>query len=294
MVKLQLPENFFRLYGSHWLCGLLLLGSLVFNACSSNTMEKVRLVRQKRKVALAAHRGASGAAPENTLAVIKKALDSPADFIEIDIHQTLDLQLVVMHDATLERTTNGEGEIAAISLAQIKKLDAGSWFSAAFKDERVPTLEEVITLVKGRKKLLIEIKKGEEFYKGIENRTIALIRKHQARDWCVLQSFHDEVPAQIWQNEYSITTHKLIVGKVPLLPVYFDTSLRFGSFEKYYRAAAINVNRHFASRGFIKYVHNAGFKTFVWTVDEPADINQLINRGADGIISNQVANLQVE
>ncbi len=101
---------------------------------------------------LAAHRGASEAAPENTLAAIQKALNSPADFIEIDIHQTLDSQLVLMHDATLDRTTNGEGPISAMSLAQIKQLDAGSWFKPEFKNEKVPTLEEVLKLVKGRKK----------------------------------------------------------------------------------------------------------------------------------------------
>ncbi|QNF33231.1 hypothetical protein HUW51_11025 [Adhaeribacter swui] len=243
---------------------------------------------------LVAHRGASNTAPENTLAAVQKALDSPADFIEIDVHQTRDSQLVVMHDATLDRTTNGEGAIAEHTLAEIKKLDAGNWFKPEFKNERVPTLEEVLQLVKGRKKLLIELKKGKDFYPGLANQTIGLLRKYRVREWCVLQSFHDEILQQIWQNEYQVPTHKLMVGKLPLVPVYFDTSLRFGSFDKYYRASAINVHRYFASRRFVKMVHNAGFKTFVWTVDDPAEINKLVNRGVDGVLSDAAATLAVE
>ncbi|RDC64925.1 Glycerophosphodiester phosphodiesterase [Adhaeribacter pallidiroseus] len=276
------------------LLGLLLAVNVLLTGCSPDTPEKIRLVHQKRKVMLTAHRGASGVAPENTLAAIQKALDSPADFIEIDIHQTQDSQLVVMHDATLDRTTTGQGAIAAHTLADIKKLDAGSWFKPEFKNEQVPTLEEVLRLVKGRKKLLIELKKGRDFYPGMANQVIALLRQYRAREWCVLQSFHDEILQQIWQNEYHVPTHKLMVGKLPLLPVYFDTSLRFGSFDKYYRASAINVHYYFASRRFVKMVHNAGFKTFVWTVDDPAEINKLVNRGVDGIMSNAAATLAVE
>lgn len=257
-------------------------------------MKKIRLVHPKRTVALAAHRGASAVAPENTLAAVQKALDSPADYIEVDVHQTLDAQLVLMHDATLNRTTTGEGDLSTVSLAQLKELDAGSWFHPAFKNERVPTLEEVLQLVQGRKKLLIELKKGREMRSQIGHRAVALIQKYAAREWCVIQSFHDELLEQVWQHAYPVTTHKLIVGKVPLLPVYFDTALRLGSFAKYHRVAAINVNQAFATRGFVNHVHHAGFQTFVWTVDDPAAINRFINRGVDGIISNNVAALAVE
>ena len=293
MIKPSFFIYIFRVYSGYWFYCLLLV-NLFLSACSSENMEKIRLIHQKRKIALVAHRGAAAAAPENTMAAINKALESPADFIEIDVHQTLDSQLVLMHDATLERTTDGEGEIAAVSLAQIKELDAGSWFKPEFKNERVPTLEEVLQLVKGRKKLLIELKKGDEFYPEMENRVITLIKKYQAREWCVLQSFHDEILQKVWQNEYHVVTHKLIVGKIPMLPVYFDTSLRFGSFDKYYRASAINVHYYFATRGFVKYAHNAGFKTFVWTVDDPTEINKLVDRGVDGILSNAAASLAVE
>ena len=252
------------------------------------------VVRQKSKIALIAHRGASDSAPENTLAAIAKALQSPAAFIEIDIHQTRDQQVVVMHDATVDRTTNGQGPIASLTLAQVRQLDAGSWYDTTFSQEKVPTLEEVLTLIKGKKKLLIEIKKGEDYYAGIESATLELIRKHQAQDWTMIQSFYDEVLTRVWKSEYAVPTHKLIIGKVPWLPIYFDHRLRWGSLEKYYRASAINVNEYFATRAFIRHVHSQGFKTYVWTVDEPRYIINIIDRGADGVISNVVAHLEIE
>ncbi len=274
----------------------MVLGGLgiLLAACHSESPEKVRLRHQKRKIALIAHRGASSVAPENTLSSIKEALQSPADFIEIDIHQTTDGEVVVMHDASVDRTTNGKGEIAELTLAEIKKLDAGSWFDSTYTNEQVPTLEEVLKLVKGRKKLLIEVKKGDNFYLGIEDKTIALIQKYQAQNWCILQSFYDEILQNIWKNEYPVASHKLIIGKIPWLPVYFDHTIRWGSFDKYYRASAINLNQYFASKSIIRHIHTNGFKTYIWTVDKPNAINRLVDWGADGIITNAATTLTIE
>lgn len=267
---------------------------LLITSCGPAGSEKIRLIKQKRKTALVAHRGASGVAPENTIASIKKALQSPAEYIEVDIHLTKDTQLVVMHDASVNRTTNGKGNIADLTLAELKKLDAGQWFGSAFAQERIPTLQEVLKLVKGKKKLLIEIKKGDDYYTGIEDQVIMLIRENNAQNWCILQSFHDPVLERIWKNEFQVPTHKLIIGKMPWIPLYYDDGFRWGSLEKYYRASAINVHHYFATREFIKHVHNFGFKTFVWTVDEPQEINEIVERGADGIMSNAVTSLEIE
>lgn len=280
---------------NYWVLRLVLIYLLfTFTGCSSGDDEKIMLVRQKRKIALIAHRGAADSAPENTLAAIGKALEGPAEFIEIDVHRTRDGQVVVMHDATVDRTTNGQGKIADLTLAELRQLDAGSWFDPGFRQEKVPTLEEVLALVNGKKKLLIEIKKGDDYYEGIEEHTLELIRQHKAQNWTVIQSFYDEVLNKVWKSEHAVTTHKLIIGKVPWLPIYFDHRLRWGSLDKYYRAAAINVNEHFATRAFIRHVHNKGFKTYVWTVDDPREINKVTGRGADGVISNTVAHLEIE
>ena len=95
-------------------------------------------------VEVIAHRGAAGYAPENTLAAVKKATELNSDYIEVDVHVSKDGHVIVIHDTSVDRTTNGEGRVNDLTLKQLKKLDAGSWFSKDFKNEKVPTLEEVI------------------------------------------------------------------------------------------------------------------------------------------------------
>lgn len=113
-----------------------------------------------------AHRGFSGKAPENTLAAIDMALDLGVDMVEVDVTLTSDGELVVLHDASLDRTTSGSGRVMNHSLEQIRSLDAGSWFDVQFSGELVPTLDEVLTRVCGRALLNVEIK-GEAVTEGI-------------------------------------------------------------------------------------------------------------------------------
>lgn len=261
---------------------------LVLGACgTSDTPEKVVILKKKgRKVAVIAHRGASGLAPENTLAAVKKALQTEADFIEIDVHESKDGEVVVIHDATVDRTTNGTGAVADLTLAELKKLDAGVKHDSAFAGERIPTLAQVLKAIKGRKKLLVELKKGKEYYPSLEKKTLQLIREYQAEDWCVLQSFHDPILERIWAADFVIPTHKLLVGKIPFLPIFVDHELKFGGFDRYSEATAINIHRFFASKSFIKSLHSQGFKTFIWTEDKPQNIQKLYELGADGVMTN--------
>ncbi|RNI23494.1 glycerophosphodiester phosphodiesterase [Rufibacter latericius] len=258
-------------------------------ACGdSGTPEKgITLKRNARKVSVIAHRGASGLAPENTLASVKKALETDADFIEVDVHQSKDQEVVVIHDPTLDRTTTGTGRVEDFTLAELKKLDAGIKLDSAFAGERIPTLAQVLRAVKGKKKLLIELKKGEEdYYPGLEENTIRLIRENRAEEWCVLQSFYDPILDRIWKADFVIQTQKLMVGKIPFLPIYIDHELKFGGFDRYSEATTINVHRYFASKAFIKSLHSQGFKTFIWTEDEPKNIQKLFEIGADGVMTN--------
>ncbi|WP_062543669.1 glycerophosphodiester phosphodiesterase [Rufibacter tibetensis] len=264
---------------------------LLFIMCacgSADTPEKgITLKKTGRKVSLIAHRGASGLAPENTIPAIKKALETSCDFIEIDVHQSKDGEVVVIHDPTVDRTTNGTGRVADLTLAELKKLEAGIKFDSSFTDVQIPTLAQVLRIVKGKKKLLIELKKGEEeYYEGLEEKTIQLIREARAEEWCVLQSFHDPILERIWKADFVIPTHKLIVGKIPFLPIFIDHELKFGGFDRYSEATAINVHRYFASKAFITSLHNQGFKTFIWTEDTPKNIQKLFDLGADGVMTN--------
>lgn len=107
-----------------------------------------------------AHRGSSGTAPENTLVAIQRAIESGADFVEIDVRLTKDLQLVVLHDASLKRTTGTKKTVHGMTLEEIKQLDAGKWFSRAFTGEKIPTLKEVFQMIGTKIGLMIEIKQG--------------------------------------------------------------------------------------------------------------------------------------
>jgi glycerophosphoryl diester phosphodiesterase len=122
---------------------------------------------------LAAHRGSSGTAPENTLAAYRKALDLGIPAIEIDIHLTKDLQIVAFHDDHLGRTSAGNKSIEDSTLEELRQLEVGSWFSDEFKSEKIPTLEEIISLVKDKAYLIIELKPfpkhPEEFVKNLMN-----------------------------------------------------------------------------------------------------------------------------
>ncbi|GGK83780.1 glycerophosphoryl diester phosphodiesterase [Rufibacter glacialis] len=245
------------------------------------------LKKQARKVSLIAHRGASGQAPENTLAAVKKALDTSCDYIEIDVHQSKDGQVVVIHDPTVDRTTTGTGRVADLTLAQLQALDAGIKHDSAFAGERIPTLAQVLRTVKGKKKLLIELKKGqEEYYQGLEENTLKTIRENRAEEWCVLQSFHDPILERIWKTDFVIPTHKLMLGKIPFLPIYIDHELKFGGFDRYSEATAINIHRYFASKAFISSLHNQGFKTFIYTENKPQNIVRLFELGADGVMTD--------
>ena len=116
----------------------------------------------KFPVLVMAHRGFSGKAPENTLAAFRKAIEIGSDFIELDVRFSKDGHLVVFHDDTLERTTNGKGKVADFSLQELKGLDAGSWFGPSFSGEKIPTLREVLAQAKGRILVNIELKKGDQ------------------------------------------------------------------------------------------------------------------------------------
>lgn len=230
-----------------------------------------------------AHRGASGVAPENTLVAIEKAIELKADMIEIDVHLTKDNQLVVIHDHTLDRTTTGTGDIKEKTLAEIRELDAGSWKDAKYKGEKVPTLEEVLAAVEGKANLLIEIKEGEKHYPGIGAAVAAAVKKRNGYDWCIVQSFSQDVLDEIMTIDEKIELHRLLaVGPFPKLADRNDPEAT----GKWAKIAAFNPNYRRAKKGKIKKLHANGYRIFVWTVNSKASFDELKARGVDGIITN--------
>ena len=233
-----------------------------------------------------AHRGASGSAPENTIAAFRKALDIGVDMIELDIHLSKDSILIVCRDVSVNRTTNGAGEIRNLTLRELKQLDAGSWYGKEFTGERLPTLEEVMQLVNGQSRLLIEIKGKSNVYQGLEEILVELLKRYDAKSWCIVQSFHTPFLTRLNELDPGIAPYKLIVADVPLLPMYVDDGLKFGSITALDFCKAINPMGTMVSEQFINKVHARGQMVFVWTINEVKKAEKLIEMGADGIITN--------
>lgn len=145
----------------------------------------IRRIAGERVVA--AHRGAKRLAPENTMSAFRIALSKGAIALELDVHLTSDEQLVVLHDAHLDRTTNGAGAVRSHDAEQVRALDAGSWYGADFADERIPTLDEVLELTHGRARLNIELKSSQT--DRVAERVIETVCRHNAADRVVVMSF---------------------------------------------------------------------------------------------------------
>lgn len=239
-----------------------------------------------REYCLIGHRGAASDAPENTLASIDRALEWGVDAIEIDVHLTSDGAVVLMHDRTLNRTTNGKGKVKRHTLQEILNLDAGSWFSEKFNGEKVPTLDAVIERIAGRCTLLIEVKEHSGYSPGVEKAVAESIRKHNASAWCkvislkhkVIRNFHSDHPDILLQRSY--------VGKVPLLPIYISNFLTFRGMKNYPYVEAFNMNKSFIFKRVLRKAERLGKKIHAWTDDDPNHAQKLIKKGVHGIITN--------
>lgn len=228
-----------------------------------------------------AHRGASAYAPENTLSAFEKAISMGATIIETDVHQTKDSVVVIMHDLSVDRTTNGKGSIATMDSKTFSQLS----INHANTSEHPPTLEEAIKAIHGRAQLLIELKKGSDYYPGIEKRIVELIKKYKAEAWVhTIHSFEKKALMNVAKNDSNIHLQKLIVFKLPLVSFNFDK--RF-SHDDYSSWEGVNVYYRFCSRRVIRRIHKLGKTVYVWTVNNTRKARQLKRRGVDGIITNK-------
>ena len=244
-------------------------------------------IKAKFPVKVIAHRGASGYAPENTLASFQKAIELKANYVELDVHLSKDGEVVVIHDATLDRTTSGTGKVNEYSLAELKMLNASKLNGENYRDEKIPTLDEALKLTKGNAILLIEIKADADSkpYPDIEKKVLEIIQANKAEDWCEIQSFYDFSVNSWLELNTAIHVHKLLVGR--LQPLYIDHKIRFGRvFKKYDTPQGINPYRAFAKRKMIKKIHRQNHIAYVWTVNDEKDIRKILKRNPDGIITN--------
>jgi glycerophosphoryl diester phosphodiesterase len=264
---------------------LLQLNSVGQNCCrdfKNNTNQGVTVI---------AHRGASAAAPENTIEAVEKALEMNVDFVEIDIHLSKDNKVVVIHDATLDRTTNGTGAVADFTLEELRKLNASYLFDSVEFETQIPTLEEVIDAIGNKAFLLLEIKKGKKhYYEGIEKEALRILKEKNYTDRVIMQSFYDPIIKNWRALDQEIPVHKLMLGNIRWLPIYIDHKVRWGSpyhkISKLEKVSGININSNFAKQKTIDKIKRKGFSTYIWTVNSPEMMLKLRAKKVSGIITN--------
>ena len=168
-----------------------------------------------------AHRGASGTRPENTMPAFRKAAELPIAGIEFDIHLTADGEPVVIHDETVDRTTDGTGWVKDMTFAEIRKLDAGSWFSAEFEGERIPSLREVLEQFHGTAhRLNIELKSDVLPYPGMREKVIRLVREFGLEERVILSSFDHVTIREVKREAPEIETGVLFMEILADAPGY--------------------------------------------------------------------------
>lgn len=227
----------------------------------------------KRPPWLCAHRGASGTAPENTLAALRRAIELGVGMAEVDLQLTADGHLVLFHDTDLDRTSNGRGPLHRSTLAALRTLDAGSWFSPRFAGEIIPTLNELLDLARGRLRLNLELKcHGHEDAHAA--RAAALLGRTDAAPWCLVTSFDHDLMAELGDR---LPGWKLglIVG-----PGNWRDGLTARP-EK-----VLSLHHSLITEDRVRRIRAAGKEIHVWTVDQPGEMKRLRAMGADVVITN--------
>lgn len=241
---------------------------LFFSSCSQGLWNSKEGV-ERGAVSVVAHRAGAGLAPENSLAAVDEALAVGADVVEVDVHLTADGELVVCHDNTIERTTNGKGRIGEMTLEEIRAYRIVT-ADGAVTEEPLPTLGDVLWRINGRCRVLVEVKRtkdAERMAKAIINE-VAL---YQADGWVAVQSFDTEVLAHIHRLGHPFTLEKLFYFKVPFLPFAYDGSLTRFNFSKYDYISSFNFHYKYISPRLVKKIHSCGKSIKVWTLDGPKE-----------------------
>jgi glycerophosphoryl diester phosphodiesterase len=226
-------------------------------------------------VLVIAHRGASGHAPENTMAAFKKAVAMGATFIETDLQLSRDAHFVAIHDATVDRTTNGSGAVHDMTLAELRRLDAGSWFGSEYAGERIPTLEELLEFSKKNDIVFyLEMKPAGSW--GGEHALIGALRESREIPRVVVICFDPAIVVSLRKIEPTLMTGLLYDGHIekPL-----EKTLEVG-------ARQLVARGDLVTPAMIAEARKKDLQIVCWTVNHPAHMRMLMAAGVDGIMSD--------
>lgn len=210
------------------------------------------------------HRGARAYEPENTLSSFRRALELGVDAVELDVRKTFDNKLVVIHNANVNKTTNGSGEVNELTLEEIQGL-------IIEKNEHVPTLEEVLDTVANRVKVLMELKET-----GTEEQVVNLIRRKQLAENVILISFHEDILRKVRELSDELKTGLIYVRHKNPIQAALDLNAKY----------LLPLYR-FTHSANVKKAHEAGLKVIVWTINKKEEVEEYKKKGVDGIASDK-------
>jgi glycerophosphoryl diester phosphodiesterase len=224
-----------------------------------------------------AHRGASGSFPENTRLAIEKAIEAGADMIELDCQLSSDGHVVIFHDERLVRITGAGGVVNRTPLEQLQRLDAGGWRKAAFKGERIPTLEEAVALVEGQADLCLDIKQYPGSPPGIELKLLFILSHYDYLDRTIFSSF-----------DYACLRRVRELAPEARLGVIYGTGIEENPFlvAAEIAAASLHVQKELATGDFLRTGWESGLDAFVWTVNEVGEMEDFASLGVQGIMTD--------
>ena len=249
--------------------GLLVVGWLVNIGALNPPIESIHTME------ITAHRGASALYPENTMAAFRGAWELGADWVELDVQQTKDGQIVVLHDPNTRRTTGVNGNVWNMTYEQVASLDAGSSFSREFKGEPIPLLSEVADYARSTGlRLNIELKPtGHESV--FEQTVIDIVKEYGIEDRCVITSQVYNVLENVKACDESITT-------------VYVTSLAYGDVDHLSAADHFSIQSTSVTQRLVSRLHNQGAQIYAWTVNTKSSIDRMIERNVDNIITDNI------
>jgi len=216
--------------------------------------------------AIYAHRGWSGAAPENTMAAFRMALEAPyVDGIELDVQLSKDGVPVVIHDFTLDRTTTGSGRVKDYTYAELRELDAGSWYGEAFRGERIPTLEEALLLAKGRAVVNVELKTAGNLYPDLPGAVARVIRDAGMEKETFLTSFDHLAMIEAKGHAPNLRTGLLVAGRPIAMRFQFEVT----------GADVLSIAHQYLTPDLIEEAKTLGIGLFAWTLNETETIRRV-------------------
>jgi glycerophosphoryl diester phosphodiesterase len=225
------------------------------------------------RLLVTAHRGASGHAPENTLSSIQTAINMNADIAEIDVQETADGEIILLHDGSLKRTTGLDTNIWQLNYQDISELDAGSWFHKKFEGEKIPKLSDIIDTIKGKIKLNIELKTNKH-EKELAERTVEVVKQKNFQDECFFTSFDYNQIRRVKEMDSTLKAG-LIFSKIPDSPDIFTSDFEI-----------LSVHYSLVDRAFIDKAYENKKEVHVWTVNSEDEMQRLINLGVTSIITD--------